>query len=669
MPLGPGEVYFPAGACGEVRSGVGADAAERAALNQFLANDQWRGECRNGLRHGIGISSIGSILHYYFGRRSLVYSLGDGKQHYFQSRELGTVELDGIAEESLGLPSPQRTTDSFRGAISLRNKSGQAAVVSLDDDVIRNVPGPPVTRAQAANGLSPLPSIVRDWGVTSSGSYFGSDKSTYTPCPNPQDIRSCAGLWNRAVSPISAEVRRVIAAARAEDGAMRRRVAALMASLHPQAAADLAGFRAEDEAQAREDARIAAAQALRAAEEKAREQAIARETAAFNTSLRTLPSGALYAKADELQAAGETEKAREAYRAFISRFPSSPLSANAAQALSALSAGGAPPPPPTRAAPVPAPVARSASGTQQVSPASRPPAQPLSAQQIENCENSVRSAAETSQRMDPASSGRVTGYWIYGLFTNACAGHPRASAYMADAVRMLEQAGAPVPAGARASANSAAQPRTSGALSSAQIAECDRVIKAEQVASQGWPGDARSVSARLGRFQYDLFNGRCAGHPQAALYLRGARRMLEQGGVSVPSATPPTVARPAAAPSGTQASGGPPDRGPAFAGGQSGRRSYLTPDGQPCIRALGYRRDTVQPLADTTYGGFHFQNFCDQDIVVRARVRGEVKGIYGNGSTIFKRRGSEPGRGSITCLYKRGDRNWDCISLEEWWTP
>lgn len=126
-------------------------------------------------------------------------------------------------------------------------------------------------------------------------------------------------------------------------------------------------------------------------------------------------------------------------------------------------------------------------------------------------------------------------------------------------------------------------------LTPAQIAECDRVIKTEQVASQSWPGDVRAVSARLGRFQFDLFTGRCAGHPEAAQYLVGARRMLAQGGVSVP-ATPPqqSAQAPRTAPSTTA-------RAPASVGAnnQTGRQERLNPQtGQPCITVVDRdRRD------------------------------------------------------------------------------
>lgn len=47
-----------------------------------------------------------------------------------------------------------------------------------------------------------------------------------------------------------------------------------------------------------------------------------------------------------------------------------------------------------------------------------------------------------------------------------------------------------------------------------------------QVASQNWGGSIQEISRRLGTAQKALFEGRCAGHPQAAAYIAGADRML-----------------------------------------------------------------------------------------------------------------------------------------------
>lgn len=60
--------------------------------------------------------------------------------------------------------------------------------------------------------------------------------------------------------------------------------------------------------------------------------------AAFAASLGKVPNAAeLFAMADELASKGETQKAQQAFRALLTRFPASPLAATAAQRLSTLS--------------------------------------------------------------------------------------------------------------------------------------------------------------------------------------------------------------------------------------------------------------------------------------------------------------------------------------------
>jgi len=69
-----------------------------------------------------------------------------------------------------------------------------------------------------------------------------------------------------------------------------------------------------------------------------------------------------------------------------------------------------------------------------------------------------------------------------------------------------------------------------GGLPTQQIAACSEDIKRKQIESQSWSGDANAVAIRLGRYQKDLFEGRCAGHPEARAYIAGANKMLGYGG-------------------------------------------------------------------------------------------------------------------------------------------
>lgn len=88
---------------------------------------------------------------------------------------------------------------------------------------------------------------------------------------------------------------------------------------------------------------------------------------------------------------------------------------------------------------------------------------------------------------------------------------------------------AAVAAGTSAS-DGADSPIALGKLSRQQIAACAEDIKRKQVESQSWGGDVNATANRLGRFQKELFEGRCAGHPDAAKYLVGANKMLGDSG-------------------------------------------------------------------------------------------------------------------------------------------
>ncbi|KFN43698.1 hypothetical protein N789_10500 [Arenimonas oryziterrae DSM 21050 = YC6267] len=61
-------------------------------------------------------------------------------------------------------------------------------------------------------------------------------------------------------------------------------------------------------------------------------------------------------------------------------------------------------------------------------------------------------------------------------------------------------------------------------------AACSEEIQKVQISSQQWSGSSDDVAAKLGQFQKALFEGRCAGHPEAAAYIASANRMIGYGG-------------------------------------------------------------------------------------------------------------------------------------------
>jgi hypothetical protein len=58
--------------------------------------------------------------------------------------------------------------------------------------------------------------------------------------------------------------------------------------------------------------------------------------------------------------------------------------------------------------------------------------------------------------------------------------------------------------------------------------ECDEKIKNLQMESQNWPGNVTEQGAKLGNIQKRMFEGECAGHPQAAAYVASADQMIAQ---------------------------------------------------------------------------------------------------------------------------------------------
>lgn len=73
---------------------------------------------------------------------------------------------------------------------------------------------------------------------------------------------------------------------------------------------------------------------------------------------------------------------------------------------------------------------------------------------------------------------------------------------------------------------------TATTITSNDVAACSEEIQGVQISSQQWSGSSDDVAAKLGQFQKALFEGRCAGHPEAAAYIASASRMIGYGGNS-----------------------------------------------------------------------------------------------------------------------------------------
>ncbi|WP_157755074.1 hypothetical protein [Variovorax boronicumulans] len=97
-----------------------------------------------------------------------------------------------------------------------------------------------------------------------------------------------------------------------------------------QEAADKARLAAQAEQQRKRD------------DEQRKQEAAAQAEQQFRTSLQTMNPGQLFAKADELNAQGDSGRAREAQRALIERFPNHPMAATVARQIAGPSPSSAP---------------------------------------------------------------------------------------------------------------------------------------------------------------------------------------------------------------------------------------------------------------------------------------------------------------------------------------
>ncbi|WP_143713716.1 hypothetical protein [Variovorax sp. RO1] len=182
-------------------------------------------------------------------------------------------------------------------------------------------------------------------------------KPPYPPVADPSAGRtefycngSCVNLWVEKAAPLIAALDTFAKTHAADVTAVKQALEPLLVQRRREAV--------EAEAQARRDAAEAEVQAKRKAieaEAEARRKAAQAELVAqaevqrkreeaaraeqqFRTSLQTLNPGQLFARADELNAQGDSARAREVQRALMSRFPNHPLAATAARQMAGESA-------------------------------------------------------------------------------------------------------------------------------------------------------------------------------------------------------------------------------------------------------------------------------------------------------------------------------------------
>ncbi len=323
-PLLPGEQFAKTGSgCGVVfRPDPDPAKAEQSRL--FYLKMEWRGECRNGLAHGTGYlvgpgysasggelparsQPNGDATPAFFGRffGSYDYRSLNSRYHVTLDGRAGSATLGDPLQPVWSDEYSRRTTVSAEGWIVMpymTTCSGETpAIQGCTSD--NNFKIYVIWRWRPADGGSP--NAIR--------------------CPNPKTYVGCEALWREIVAPVYANYQALGAEIERDAPAWRQQLTNLNAPREAQIAALETSRR---EAQARQQAEA------QAAAEKAEKD--------FQTSLATGNPGQLFALADELQAAGERDRARQVLRALVSKFPSHPLAVTAAQQLSQMASGASP---------------------------------------------------------------------------------------------------------------------------------------------------------------------------------------------------------------------------------------------------------------------------------------------------------------------------------------
>ncbi|MBX7249268.1 MAG: hypothetical protein K1X35_09535 [Caulobacteraceae bacterium] len=280
-PLQPGEaIAVTANGCAMITTASTNEA--RARFREQTRRSQWRGVCRNGLAHGVG---------------ALSGSGPDVSAELFYGRIVpGAVELSSDVSSDDALDHPRWPQEI-----------GSGTRISFGGQNINTF----------TFGAWP-PDYVTTYGIESSGP----DGAKTSHCPNRGTPAGCEALWLQLAGPVIAAYRAARAEAERTVGAWRSEISQLNAA---------------------RDARFAA---LDAASGDAFDRSMVSAQASggdpnrdFKARLANANAGQLYAMADQFERAGDTEKAGDALRALLTRFPDHALAVTAAQHLSGLPQG------------------------------------------------------------------------------------------------------------------------------------------------------------------------------------------------------------------------------------------------------------------------------------------------------------------------------------------
>jgi hypothetical protein len=314
-PLLPGEVLLKTGnGCGEVYAQFTPEEVQREKKAKYS------GSCVAGLLHGTqtqqwvtGTGPASITAEFVYGREIAWTKniAGDSFQRVWN------YSLTGAVGYSTGVDLRNLANQDWSGL-----QNGMFWQIGDTDGAVFVI----VVKAPCYNDRARYPRCTKDnykperddvWTVLNTSISHGIKADNTQACPDRDEISSCGEVLARALSGVAGRFEKV----KADSAAWKAQLEALYQNY----------FADYNRAQAAITAAAAARQ--RAAERQAR-----RAEAEFQSSLKTMNAGQLFAKADEYRQAGDMDKARQTLRALVSRFPNSPLAATAAQQLSGMSA-------------------------------------------------------------------------------------------------------------------------------------------------------------------------------------------------------------------------------------------------------------------------------------------------------------------------------------------
>lgn len=335
-PLLPNEyIAMTRNGCAIIAFAGLSDGGNKAKFISELATEDWSGQCREGLVHGWGTltrhfgpgAALGTGERYFLGRSVSIQHgpslFGSGRDVTYTDKRAAQVAFVKDGKD----PFAPVWSSSINGGTTVIDPKEMVVWSTQQNSCIAET-------EQFKNCDADRNYDV--FGVQQMGGAAG--LKTHW-CPNPRSSAGCEALWREKTAGAVQRIQELVARVKQQDAEDRASQADLMAPwlrarMEARMAAALAVVRKDAEAAAQRNAARAAGDSKNAA---ARDKA----DSAFAANLAKMNAGQLFALADAKRLEGDPDKARQAYRALLSRFSDHALAGQAAQQLTALPAAPA----------------------------------------------------------------------------------------------------------------------------------------------------------------------------------------------------------------------------------------------------------------------------------------------------------------------------------------